>query len=238
MSRVRDNRQLSALLAAAAAPPFTQSEQDLVPVLAAFRAAADGVVHSRTARGDGAGVRPRRMMTGRLSVTCAAVCLLTVGGGVAVANAGVLPGPVQQFAHDVFGAPAPGGPGAPLVVGSTASAPVAGTPTASGAVPPSPAASSATVAVLCERVARGGKNWRKELTGAERVSLAAAAGGEGKVVSYCAHVMAGSAQATATDTAWTSVGSGSASASPDASATHGVGRATHSPSPNPHASGH
>jgi len=51
--------------------------------------------------------RRRRVFVSLAPVRLAAVCLVLVGLLAAAAYSGVLPAPIQRFAHDSFGAPAP-----------------------------------------------------------------------------------------------------------------------------------
>jgi hypothetical protein len=238
MTRIRSNRTVDVLLAAAAAPPYAQDERHLVPVLAAYRAAAHDVARGGIEEGD-ARIRRRRAARGRLAVKCAVVLALAAGGGVAMASSGMLPAPVQRLAHRMFGAPAPpGGPGAAASGGATAAATTTGTPSPTvAAVSPSGVASPpASLAGLCETVVRSGDGWRLRIDADAQAALLAAAGGEQKVASYCAGLVSG-----ATPSALLSPGgAGSAATSPSAAATHGTARATptHTPPPVPRPTGH
>jgi hypothetical protein len=226
---------LATLLAAAGAAPLEQNEWELAAVLAVFRVSVPGLGGATAGIERAEPCRPG-WTAGRLLVKCAVAFALATGCGVVAAGAGVLPGPVQQFAHDVLGGvgvPAPGTPGTASSGGSTASATATVNGTG-GSASPSPDAATATLEALCGQVAHDGSDWLGGLTGDDQATLSAAAGGEQKVVSYCARLLAGSSKATAAS----SPGAASASASPGAAATHGNGHATHTPSPNPHSTAH
>jgi len=220
-------KEVAALLATADATPGERDERDLAAVLAVFNAAVPGA-------GDvGAQVQhaPRRpeWVTGRLVAKCAAAFVLATGCGVAAAGAGVLPTPVQQFAHDVLGdagVPAPRTPGAAVTGGATATISAGG-----GSALPSSNASSTTLVALCTTAEQAGGSWRSAVSKADRATLAAAAGDEQNVLSYCAALLASSPTASAAPSA-----AASATASPDATDTRGSAHATHTP--NPHSTAH
>ncbi|MGE5131364.1 MAG: hypothetical protein ACM32E_00460 [Gemmatimonadota bacterium] len=165
------------LLAALTAPPEAGELAGHARALAEFRAtrqAAAQPARAPAGQQDAApgghrrrAARPRRRRSLLTTRAAAAVgALATVLGGVATAAyAGVLPGPVQQFAHDVIGAPAPHAGAAPGA-GQT----------------PSGSASSAQAASLCTAYTHG--------TPAQRAvavrKLSAAAGGRGHIAAYCA----------------------------------------------------
>jgi hypothetical protein len=227
--RRRRDRELAAVLAAANAAYGRPDERELAVLLALFNAPGPGPVggaapKARPSTSRAAASRPG-WATGRLVVKCSAAFVLAAGCGVAAAGAGVLPNPVQQLAHDVLGGvgvPPPRTPGADGGTSSaTASAP-------SGSASPS-AAALAALTPLCEAVAQDGNAWRAALAKDEQATLVAAAGGEQKVVAYCARLLADSSTSTAIP---------SATASSGATATHGAGHATHSPSPKSHSTGH
>ena len=71
-------------------------------VLAEFRRSAGVVAHTPARH------RPRRVtsLAGARAAVAAAVAALSLGGLATAAYAGILPAPVQRFAHDTIGAPA------------------------------------------------------------------------------------------------------------------------------------
>lgn len=115
------------------------------------------------------GVRRRnRVLASVLSAKLAAVAAVTAGALAAAAYAGVLPAPVQSFAHHAIGAPAPhpaGNPAAPKT-------------------PPGPAPASPGARGLCQAYAKGHGNARQKAKAWRE--LAAAAGGTAQVSAYCA----------------------------------------------------
>lgn len=249
--------QLHALLTAAATLPapdeFDPDESgQLNAVLAAYRRATDSTTRTTRATA-GAGPRAARLVL----VKCAAVLFIIGGTGLAVASAGALPSPMQRFAHDYFGAM---GVPAPSSSVAAASPWASGSPVGNSALSPSPQPSAAATsaantqsAALCRTVAEDPQNWHAELSPSARTVLIDAAGGDQKVVSYCAVVVAA-----------TGHGGGGSSASPPAeptgnastaaegggqpTATHGNPHPSHSappgqptglpsPSPNSHGGG-
>lgn len=244
------NRELDALLAAAAAAPFDQDERALDAVLAAFNAAgADGDAETETktegstvggaGRTTGRGrVRAVRLpwLPGRLVTQCTAILVVITGGSVAMASAGVLPRPVQQFAHFVLGrvgvpAPrkndvAPTGSPTPSTAPSQLPSPSASASPTAGAPSATPQAAAASLSALCTQVVQtNGNQWRKILSAADQATLVAAAGKQNKVAAFCADLLAGPAAGAATSPA---VGP---SASPSATKTHGKGHPKPTPSP-------
>jgi hypothetical protein len=101
----------------------------------------------------------------RLRLLTAAVAVTTMLGGAAAAWAGVLPRPIQQLAHQVFGAPA-------------------------ASRPPHPSPISVLCSAYQQALMHGGPRARA----AARAKLARAAGGAGKIGRYCATIPPGSGQ--------------------------------------------
>ncbi|MGH6657312.1 MAG: hypothetical protein ACRDVE_19185, partial [Actinocrinis sp.] len=163
--------ELSVLLALASAEPSGRHDATpLGPLLAAFRAAADGAdargaVHEGGAtstvesveladRRWGTAVPPgrararRRVVSLSFAVRGAAVLLVVCGGAMAAADAGMLPDPIQRIAHQYLGGvgvPTPSGPAGGSSAAATASG--TGTPSGPGSSPtPAPTTSSAASA--------------------------------------------------------------------------------------------
>jgi hypothetical protein len=238
--------------------PDSRHERDLAlaPILAAFTAAAPPTEKAPSAPTSPSHLRhlpsrpPRRLPT-PLLVKCAAASVLATGCAVAAASAGVLPSPVQQFAHKVLGGigvPPPGTPNTVPNGGVTAWTTPTPAPTATprlthGSVPtppwqpPSPSAEPAKLTALCATVAEHGDPWRNEVSKDDRAALIAAAGGEPKVLSYCAALLAHPPSATAPPPAGapgtTTAVPATAAASPDPSAAHGDPHPPHTPDPRP-----
>jgi hypothetical protein len=159
-------RPVSETLAALRGGPASDELAGEAAALAAFRA---GLGVSSPAR------RPRRRLAVLSSLparaaAAATVAVLSLGGLAAAAFAGALPSPLQTFAHTTFGAPA-------------AAARTGGSPSPSG---PGPAGHAAYG--LCTAWAHA----KAHGTGTQKAvafrNLAAAAGGAGRVGTYCATV--------------------------------------------------
>jgi hypothetical protein len=210
------DRELDALLNAAAAPPLPgRGDRGLDAVLEAYRAAG----HVGPAAGDGPAEqirivippRPRRAPGRRFAVACAVV---TAGVGVVMAgaNAGVLPTPVQSLAHDVLGGvgvPAPptrgSGPGTGRTptasTGASATPRPSRTPSAhaTGSARPSASwgsgsgthATTDPITALCTQIANTGDEWRERLGPDDQAVLIAAAGGDDNVEPYCVELLGG-----------------------------------------------
>jgi hypothetical protein len=201
MTPIAGDRELDALLAAAAAPyeRGEQGEQDLDLVLAAFNAAAygmddggDAVAYGRIERAYAGSAFGRR-----LAVKWAVAVVLVAGCAVGLASARVLPAPIQQFAHHALGGigvRAPDTVRTALGGGPTGSA---SAPGASGSGSSSSGAPTAELAGLCETVTTDADDWRIVLSAADQAILVAAAGDEQKIVAYCAHMVAASSKNTA-----------------------------------------
>jgi hypothetical protein len=222
------NRDLDALFAAAAAPAFPEEndEQVLTVVLAAFNAAGQAECDGdgKAAAAGECRTRPRRSRA-TVITRCAAMLLVAAGGGVAAASAGILPAAAQSLAHQYLGGigvPAPNSNGtqqggvalSPMPTASSTSthqvpsrARGAAT-TPAGSATPSPV--SSTLLNLCSQVIADGSSWANDLSEQGRTLLAAAAGGDEKIVPYCARISAPTQEPTATPTG----GSGSTPSSP------------------------
>jgi hypothetical protein len=241
----RRNPELTAVLAAAGVahgeqdPRGERYERDLAAVLAAFNA-ADSDPLDGVAPGARAGASRPKRVPGRLAVKCAAALVIAAGGSVAAAGAGVLPSPVQQFAHHVLGGigvPGPRKPGTGTAPSrgatSSATARAMATPrTTPAAVSGSPSAVSATstvVETLCGTVVHAGNSWRSDVSKADRAILVAAAGSQQKVLAYCTSLLAGTSSAAATPSA--ASGATSAAATPAATKTHGNPHPSKTPKP-------
>jgi hypothetical protein len=117
-----DAAQLDELLAAGQAAPEWQSVSDLLrsaaaaaepselageaAVLAAFRRAREGDSHRRPQPIARCKTVLSTLLTGRIAVGITAG-VVTLTGAATAAYACVLPSPIQSFAHDTIGAPAP-----------------------------------------------------------------------------------------------------------------------------------
>src|SRR5262249_33472704 len=142
---------------------------------------------------------------GAMVARCAAVLLVDAGGGVAAASAGILPASAQSLAHQYLGGigvPAPNSTGTPPGTVALSPMPTASstpTPTnqvlsrARGATTPptgsaDPSAANSTLLDLCNQVIDGGDSWENDLSGQDLSLLAAAAGGDEKIVPYCTYL--------------------------------------------------
>lgn len=180
------------LLAGAELPPDAPAGlRPVAEVLAALRAAPTGGELSgeaeALARFREIVTRPARrsfrrraaLVASRFSTrvaAAAAVAALGLGGVATAAYAGSLPAPLQRFAHETVGAPAPRG-GRPALPGprTSASSPV-------------PATTGPAAYGLCTAYASAKAEGAAERP-ADFRRLAAAAGGPGKVASYCERVL-------------------------------------------------
>lgn len=201
-----DNRDLDALFAAAAAPAFPeeQDEQILTVVLAAFNAAGMaecGGAGEATAASECR--TPARRGRATVLVRCAAMLFVVAGGGVAAASAGILPASAQSLAHQFLGGigvPAPNSTGtsqggaalSPIATASSTSTShvlsrARGVATASAGFA-TPTADRSTLLNLCSEVIDAGSSWQSALSEQDLALLTAVAGGDKKVVTYCAHL--------------------------------------------------
>ena len=172
----------------------------------------------------------------------ATAVLLVCGVGAAAASAGVLPSGMQRIARDYFGI---GGVTAPSTHVRSSNAVTTGPPNGgggnggsatmrSGTASVAPTASDIVVA-LCQRIARNEGNWQTDVGLADQATLITAAGGEHKVKSYCAQLLAGSGKGAipspnVTDSSGSdATGTPSPAPSADATATHGKSHASHPP---------
>ena len=114
-------RPLAEALAGLRARPVNDELAGEAETLAAFRNqfGAPRVPHRPPAR------TPRRRLLPAKAAAAAAATLLSLGGIATAAYAGALPTTAQRFAHDIIGAPAPGGQPA-LTRSPTGSATVSG----------------------------------------------------------------------------------------------------------------
>jgi hypothetical protein len=122
------------------------------------------------------GVRRRnRVLASVLGAKLATAAALTAGALAAAAYTGVLPAPVQSFAHHAFGAPAPHQAATP-----------APPQTPAGPAPASPAPASPGARGLCNAYAQAKAHGSAKHKAAVFRKLAATAGGPGQVTAYCA----------------------------------------------------
>jgi hypothetical protein len=239
---------LRALLASACAPATATEydEADLNALLEVYRAAAESPAAAATGRraqsSPSIGRVPRRV--GRaMAVKCTGVLLVAVGTGAAAAGTDMLPASIQRMAHQYFGGlgvPGPSAtPGTPGAGGPGSASPQSG----GSPSPPAGTVPLGTLIALCGQVQHGAKNWRTGLDAADQAALSAAAGGDLKVTSYCAQLLAtasgggnGDGNSGAGGPGASGSASGAASPGDDASGkARGNGHDTRSPSPNPHA---
>ena len=179
---------LAALLAGAEPPEPMPGLQPVADVLAALRSGPTGdelageasvLAEFRRAAGVVAQApappRPRRItsLVGARAAVAAAVAALSLGGLATAAYAGILPAPVQRFAHDTIGAPA-----APS--GSPAKTHLARnrTPVQSGAT-------GSTAHRLCTAYTFAKAHGTAAQRAAAFHNLIGAAGGAGKVAAFC-----------------------------------------------------
>lgn len=160
----------------------------------------------------------------------AAVAALGIGGIATAAYAGSLPAPLQRFAHDSVGAPAP-------KAGATAA-----THPGSSHSPAGPSATGPAAYGLCNAYAHAKAHGTAKQKAVAFRNLEAAAGGAGNVASYCAGVSHPGASSHAPDATPAASGESHPS-SPAADASHSpAADASHSPaanssrSPKPHPS--
>jgi hypothetical protein len=162
------------VLAALRAGPASDELAGEAAVLAEFRSRVQVPVPARRGRRQ----KPAwhfPILSGRAAATAAAA-VLGFGGVATAAYAGALPAPIQQFAHDVFGAPSAGGTSA------------GGRPSA-GQTPSGPGATSGVAYGLCTAWADAKAHGTAKQQAAAFHKLAIAAGGPGSVAAYCAVVL-------------------------------------------------
>ena len=179
---------LAALLAGAEPPEPMPGLQPVADVLAALRSGPTGdeLVGEASVLAEfrrGAGVvartpaphRPRRVtsLVGARAAVAAAVAALSLGGLATAAYAGMLPAPVQRFAHDTIGAP-PAPSGSP-----------AGTHLARSQAPVRPGAAGSTAHRLCTAYTVAKAHGTAAQRAAAFHNLVGAAGGAGKIAAFC-----------------------------------------------------
>jgi len=179
---------LAALLAGTEPPEPMPGLQPVADVLAALRSgptgdelAGEASVLAEFRRGAGvvahapAPHRPRRVtsLVGARAAVAAAVAALSLGGLATAAYAGMLPAPVQRFAHDTIGAP-PAPSGSP-----------AGTHLARSQAPVRPGAAGSTAHRLCTAYAHAKAHGTAAQRAAAFHNLVGAAGGAGKIAAFC-----------------------------------------------------
>lgn len=201
--------------------------------LARFREAATrGAFRGAQAPGRGRR-RTLAAATSRVSARlagAAVVAALGLGGVATAAYAGSLPAPLQRFAHDTVGAPAPAG-GRP-----------AHSRYGSARVHARPGGSSPAAYGLCTAYARARAHGAVTQQAVDFRKLAAAAGGAGNVAAYCAAAIHPNASPRAGFPVPGTAGGSRAShpGSPGSSHAPGPGpsrspspRSSHGPSPRP-----
>ena len=158
-------RPLAEALAGLRARPASDELAGEAETLAAFRSqfGAPRMAHRSPARTP----RSRRRLR-PVKAAAAAATVLSLGGIATAAYAGALPAPVQRFAHDIAGAPAPAGQ--PAL-----------TPTSAR-----PATTDGPAYGLCTAWAHVKAHGTAAQRAAAFSRLAAAAGGAGNVTAYCA----------------------------------------------------
>ncbi|MGH3416164.1 MAG: hypothetical protein ACRDVE_00855 [Actinocrinis sp.] len=206
------NDELDALLAAAAAPAVGDEldENELEVVLATFTAAGAATTTTdgrRRARRPWFTARPTR-----LAVRSAVAIFAVAASGIAVASAGILPTPMQSFAHNMLhgvGVPGPSdasppaAASAPPVVSITSTLPPSQFTERPTATPHSSVTADgqgggstirpASMLDLCGRVAADPKGWQSTMSAADRQRLITVAGKVNKVKHYCETLIAGAA---------------------------------------------
>jgi hypothetical protein len=182
---------LAALLAGAEPPEPMPGLQPVADLLAALRSgptgdelAGEASVLAEFRRGAGvvaqapAPHRPRRVtsLVSARAAVAAAVAALSLGGLATAAYAGMLPAPVQRFAHDTIGAPA-----------APSSSP-AKTHLARNRTPVLPGATSPKAHRLCTAYTFAKAHGTAAQRAAAFHNLIGAAGGAGKVAAFCGTV--------------------------------------------------
>jgi hypothetical protein len=164
------------VLAALRAGPAGDELAGEAMALAEFRRSAGGPAVSPPAR------RRRRPLAGPLlgarAAIAAAVAAVTLGGLATAAYAGVLPGPMQRFAHETIGAPAAHG-------GSPAVRPPGDGHLVRHTNPVGPAVTGAAGHGLCTAYAHAQEHGTAVQRGVALRNLVKAAGGASHVTAYC-----------------------------------------------------
>jgi hypothetical protein len=185
-----DRRDLVRLLAAAAGPVRPRELSGESTVVAAFVHASRQPLVPRVER-DRPALTRWLTQTVAIKVVAGAAALL-VGAAALAAETGTLPDGVQQHAHDFFsglGVPAPdaSGPSTSPSPGGTGPGP---NPSMSSHPPATP---DAAITALCRTYVQSQKKPdSKALDPAALRTLAAAAGGEARILPYCEEVLASS----------------------------------------------
>jgi len=167
----------AALLAALNAAPAGGELAGHARALAGFRHRGSMSVPSRRSTRR----RPHlitSLLTVKAAAAAAAAAAVALGGAAAAAYTGALPASAQQFAHNMIGAPSPTPSHTSVDPQSRSSRPDAVGPDAKG-----PAAFG-----LCTAFAHAKEHGEASEKAVAFRNLAAAAGGEGKIASYCAAV--------------------------------------------------
>jgi hypothetical protein len=152
---------VAAMLASLASPASAGPLAGETAARSAFRHTASGAGISRASRP----VRRGRGVRARLRLVTAAVAVSAVLGSVAAAWADVLPSPVQELAHQVFGAPAASRSGTHA------------------------RATKQPASVLCSAYRHARLHGSPQAIAAAHVRLAKAAGGASKIDRYCARIL-------------------------------------------------
>ena len=184
---------LSALLAAAAAPPDepVPGEAEAMMHFRAARAvrARKEAVLARTTRGAYATRPTSAPQAGRKGLKVAAAALaLTVTSGVAVAATGALPEPLQRVAHSAFGAPAVKGSNEGAGTSGNGANDASGSGHANGSRSdhPTPNGSpSPSLRGLCVAYRAGAPSNPRVLDNPAFSALVVAAGGVERVADFC-----------------------------------------------------
>ncbi|MEY9858885.1 hypothetical protein ABH935_004508 [Catenulispora sp. GAS73] len=233
---------LTRLLSAAAAPPWPHELRGYESARRAFENA--GKVGATPFR-RGVGVPLRRLIGVKMVAVAGA---LTVTGVAVAAEADVLPSPIQRAAHQMLGGagvPDPGqearagqptasSPGSPSgqpdsnrAVGdrsSSGGSSLPGTPAGTADAPGQTGSAADDALTLCRAHAvqheNGNGNGNSGLNDHDRARLAAMAGGEDKIDTFCAQVLAGVSNTPVPQPSGGPSTSTSPSATPDPSRDH------------------
>ncbi|HEV2088670.1 MAG TPA: hypothetical protein VGR21_10190 [Cryptosporangiaceae bacterium] len=181
-----DAERLQLLLSAAAGPPRHHELAGERTAVAAFRRAqvSPSVATHR---------RPRTLFGRLVRVKLAAAAAVAAMGGVAfAASTGALPGPVQDAAHGVFGAPSAhsGAAASPAASPRVSALPSPVSPSRKPSVAPPPAPSPSLVGLCRAYQARPEAAQSKALDQPAFAALVAAAKGKEHVADYCTALLA------------------------------------------------
>ncbi len=160
-------RAMVAMLASLASPAGSGPLAGEASARSAFARAASpaGISPASRAARRSRGRPSRGRRQARLRFVTAAVAISAVLGSVAAAWAGVLPAPVQELAHQVFGVPAASRPA------------------------PRPPATGHSASVLCVAYERARTHGGPRAMAAAHARLAKAAGGASRIGRYCGKVV-------------------------------------------------